>query len=206
MTLGLGEDSSYVGPEHLEIIQNLLDRCQALVIGPGLGREPGTTQLLRTLLANTPLPAVLDADALWHFPLLSLPAKSNWVLTPHEGEFLRLGGDLSAREAGAAKLASTLGCVVHLKGHQSVTASPRGSLLINTTGNPGMAKGGSGDILAGLTGGFLARGISPEEAVAAAAWLLGTSADLCASEMGMEAMLPTDTLKFLPLAWKKGLE
>ena len=120
------------------------------------------------------------------------------VLTPHDGEFRRLGGAVGPdRMASAAALAQTLGAVVLLKGHRTVvTDGTRG--YENRTGNPGMATGGSGDVLAGLLVSLLGQGLPPLEAAACAAWVHGAAGDLCAGAWGQYGLTPSDMVEALP--------
>lgn len=173
----------------------------AVLIGPGLGQSDGTCTAVKTVLENAGCPVVLDADGInvlqKHKDVLR-GRTAPTVLTPHEGEFLRFGGDLSqGRVAGAQKMAQDLGCIVLLKGHRTVITDGQ-STYINPTGNPGMAVGGSGDVLAGIITGLLGQGIAPLEAAAMGAWLHGKSGDLCAAELGQYGMLPSDMLIALP--------
>ena len=120
------------------------------------------------------------------------------ILTPHDGEFLRAGGVLSEdRMASAAAFAAEYGCILLLKGHRSCITDGQTGYL-NRTGNPGMAVGGSGDVLAGILTGLLGQGMEPLKAAACAAWLHGAAGDLCAAQLGQYAMLPTDLLNALP--------
>lgn len=115
------------------------------------------------------------------------------MLTPHEGEFLRLGGDLSlGRERAAADFARRHGCVLVLKGPGTLVAGPEGRLLRNPTGNCGMAKGGSGDVLAGMVLSLIGQGAPALEAAACAVWLHGRAGDLCARDLSEYAMTPLD--------------
>mgnify|MGYP002906518519 FL=1 len=126
------------------------------------------------------------------------------VLTPHEGEFSRVGGDVSrGRESGAAAYAARRGVYLVLKGHRTVIAAPDGRLAVNTTGNDGMAKGGSGDILTGMTASLLAQGMEPFAACCCAVWLHGRAGDLAAAEKGRRGMTPGDLLEKLPYALKE---
>jgi NAD(P)H-hydrate epimerase len=119
-------------------------------------------------------------------------------LTPHDGEFLRIGGKINADRIGAAAaLAKDLGCIVLLKGHETVITDGS-EYCVNHTGNPGMAVGGSGDILAGIIVSLLGQGIGPMKAAACAAWLHGASGDRCAQRLGQYGMLPSDMLEELP--------
>ena len=120
------------------------------------------------------------------------------ILTPHDGEFARLGGVIGEnRMAAAEQMAKELGCIMLLKGHRTVITDGSAT-YINHTGNPGMAVGGSGDVLSGIIVSLLGQGIAPLEAAACGAWLHGAAGDLCADEMGQYGMLPTDMLNVLP--------
>lgn len=184
-------------------------RCDAALIGPGLGRSGDTDGLVRFLTERLELPLVLDADGLnalaGHTELLKRRTAPT-VLTPHEGEFARLTGcalPVSDREGAAADFARTHNCVLVLKGHRTVTAAPDGRVWVNTTGNPGMARGGSGDVLAGVILSLVGQGFEPGEAAAMGVWLHGRAGDLCARELGEYGMTPTDMLGALPGALKE---
>lgn len=186
-------------------IREMLPRMDAVLIGPGLGQSEGTLEVLRAVLREYPGPVVVDADG------INLLAKHKdmvrgrdgvTILTPHDGEFLRLGGSLEedALES-VSRLAVDLGCIVVRKGHGTLVCD--GTICYeNPTGNPGMAVGGSGDVLAGMIVGLLGQGISPIEAAALAVWLHGAAGDRCAQEMGQYGMLPTDMLERLPRLMK----
>ena len=184
-------------------------RCDAALIGPGLGRSKETDRLVRFLVERLELPLVLDADGLnalaGHTQLLK-GRTAPTVLTPHEGEFARLTGcalPVKDREAAATDFAREYGCVLVLKGKNTVTAHPDGRVWINTTGNPGMAKGGSGDVLAGMILSLVGQGIESGQAAAMAVWLHGRAGDLCARELGEYAMTPSDMLGMLPRVLKE---
>ena len=137
-----------------------------------------------------------------HPELLRADSPTQRVGGMHEREFVRFGGNLTPdRCSGAKELAKELGCIVLLKGHETVITDGE-KVFINPTGNPGMATGGSGDLLAGIITALVGQGIFPLEATAAAAWLHGKAGDLCAEEMGQYAMLPTDMLGALPRLMK----
>lgn len=179
--------------------------CDVWVIGPGLGRAPETERRVLALLEDLEGPVVLDADginaAAAHIDVLR-GRRSPTVLTPHEGEFLRLGGSLSrGRERAAADFAARHGCVLVLKGPETVVADPAGRLLVNTTGNSGMAKGGSGDALAGMIAALIGQGAPPFDAAACAVWLHGRAGDLCARALTEYAMTPPDLVERLPAAF-----
>lgn len=186
-------------------ILSRLPRMDAVLVGPGLGQSEGTLAVVRAVLEKAECPVVVDADGInvlrAHRDLLR-GRKSPTILTPHDGEFARLGGIIGEdRMAAAAALADDLGCVVLLKGHETcVTDGVNG--YINPTGNPGMAVGGSGDVLAGVIMALLGAGLPPLEAAACGAWLHGAAGDRCASELGQYGMLPTDMLSALPRLMK----
>lgn len=177
----------------------------AVLIGPGLGRSKGTFAVTKFVLTNFAGPVILDADGLnvigAHKDILRGRVAPT-VITPHEGEFVRLGGDLSqGREEGACRMARDLGCIVVLKGHETVITDGS-ETYVNGTGNPGMAVGGSGDVLAGIITSFIAQGITPITAAAISVWLHGAAGDLCAQEIGKYGMLPSDILNALPRLMK----
>ena len=178
-----------------------LPQMDAVLVGPGLGQSEGTLAVVRAVLEKAECPVVVDADGInvlsAHRDLLR-GRKSPTILTPHDGEFARLGGVIGEdRMAAAAALAEELGCVVLLKGHETcITDGTDG--YINPTGNPGMAVGGSGDVLAGVITALLGGGLPPLEAAACGAWLHGAAGDRCAAELGQYGMLPTDMLSALP--------
>lgn len=182
-------------------ILNRLPSMDAVLIGPGLGQSPDTLEVVKTVLENAACPVVLDADGInvmaAHKDILR-GRKAPTILTPHDGEFARLGGKIGDdRMAAAQALARDLGCIMLLKGHRTcITDGEVG--YRNETGNPGMAVGGSGDVLAGIIVSLLGQGIAPLEAAAVGAWLHGAAGDLCAAELGQYGMLPTDMLQKLP--------
>ena len=183
-----------------EILWRLKD-CDACLIGPGLGRHPNILEIITGILKQASCPMVLDADGLnalaGHIDILR-GAGCPVILTPHEGEFRRLGGDLSAgRSQAAIQMALDTGTIVLLKGHRTVITDGMQTYL-NTTGNPGMATGGSGDVLSGIVVSLLGQGLAPLKAAAAAAWLHGAAGDLCAAEIGEYGMTPGDMIRTLP--------
>ena len=185
-----------------------LDTCDVCLIGPGLGRGNGVASVVRHILRSTHLPVVLDADGInaleGHIDVLDARGGSFTVLTPHDGEFVRIGGDLSGgdRLAAARSFAAEHGCALVLKGHRTIAAFPDGTAYINTTGNPGMAKGGSGDILGGIIISLLGQGLTAREAIPMAVCLHGMAGDLCARELGEYGMTPSDMIERLPLVMK----
>ena len=182
--------------------------CDALLLGPGLGKTEGAEQLALGLLRETKGPVVLDADginaAARHIDVLDARRGRVTILTPHDGEFLRLGGDLSSgdRVAAARDFAQKHGCILMLKGHNTIVAAPEGNVLVNTTGNSGLAKGGSGDVLSGMILSLLGQGATPIQAAAAAVFLHGRAGDLCAERLTEYGMTTEDLTGAIPAAFK----
>ena len=138
---------------------------------------------------------------------LSLRRGRTTVLTPHEGEFLRAGGDLSrGREQAAADFAARHGVYLVLKGPGTVIAAPDGRRMVNSTGNCGMAKGGSGDVLSGMLVSLLGLGLAPMDACCAAVWLHGRAGDLAARDVGLWGVTPSDLLDRIPAALREVTE
>lgn len=182
---------------------------KSIGIGPGLGTASETRALLKEVLTQYKLPAVLDADALNSVAkqpeLLSLiPAGS--ILTPHPKEFQRLFGDTSnefERIDLASQKAKELDLIIILKGHHTLIALPDGRRYFNSTGNAGMATGGSGDVLTGILTGLLAQGYKAADAAILGVYLHGLAGDLAAEELSMEAMIAGDIIKFLGKAYRQ---
>jgi NAD(P)H-hydrate epimerase len=207
MTEPLAATAGAVGPEAVERALELARARDAVVLGPGLGQQPGVREFVRAFVARCPKPLLIDADglnALAGVPELlrrSLPT----VITPHPGEMARLIGrttpEVQAQRLAAARgLARATGVVVVLKGQATVLAEPGGRGAVNPTGNPGMATGGTGDVLAGMAGAFLALGGPAFEAAAGAVFLHGLAGDLAAARLGQEALVAGDLLEALPEA------
>lgn len=193
-------------PDDTEQLVERARSCDVVLAGPGMGRSPQAQQLVFRLIEEIGGPLVLDADGLnaLEGQTPRLRARTGLtVLTPHDGEFARLTGcplPIAHRVEQAAELAQETGCVVVLKGHETLTVDPQGRVWRNTTGNPGMAKGGSGDILAGMIASLLGQKqltgcvSCPGELVAWAVYLHGAAGDAAASRFGEYGMLPDDTL------------
>lgn len=183
--------------------------CDAALIGPGLGQSERARKLVHDLIARLERPLVLDADGLnvlMGETRLLTGRTAPTVITPHEGEFARLTGQslpVSDRIGAARAFAEEHGCVVVLKGHETVTAAPDGRVWVNTSGNPGMAKGGSGDVLAGMILSLIGQGLPVAESAAMAVWLHGRAGDIAAGTLGEYGMTPTDLLNYLPRALKE---
>lgn len=184
-----------------------LSRYNAVGAGPGLGKGESQTAILEKLLKSASFPMVLDADALniismSRYLLEYIPAGS--ILTPHPGELRRLTGDFHNPEDminKSVKLADDNNVTVVVKGAPTVTVSPTGTLFVNTTGNPGMATGGSGDVLTGMILAFLAQGYNPDEAAVISVYMHGLAGDIAARRLSMTAMTSADIADSLPAAW-----
>ncbi len=201
MVFPLPDESGMLSKAAVDDVLERLNKADACLIGCGLGQGEGTAAVVRAVLEHASCPVVLDADGInvldGHIDLLR-GAACPVILTPHEGEFLRLGGSLEkGRASGAVDLYRKTGATVLLKGHRTLVCGD-GGLYVNCCGNPGMATGGSGDALAGIIVSLLGQGLNPTQAAAAAAWLHGTAGDLCAREIGQYGMLPTDLIERLP--------
>ena len=187
-----------------------LDRFDAIAVGPGLGRQPQTAGALGKLLREASalgIPMVLDADALNILSanpklLDAIPAGS--VLTPHDGELRRLVGfdTPEEKESGIRGLCRRTDCVVVSKGFHTGIYTTEGETLVNTTGGPGLAKGGSGDVLTGLTGGLLARGYSARDAAALGVWIHGFAGDFMTERCTAEAWNSRDLIEVLYQGFK----
>ncbi len=193
-------------------VLDLMAGRDALAVGPGLGPDPETARLVLEVVARRSAPAVLDADGLNAVAASGSRALSSLgagpqplALTPHPGEAARLLGseprEIQKDRLGAARrLARETGAVVVLKGHRTVVATPDGRASINSTGNPGMATAGMGDVLTGMLGAFLARGIPAADAARLSVFLHGAAGDLAAARLGQEALMATDAMQDLPEA------
>lgn len=197
----LPEKDGMFATDAVQAIKERLQNMDAVLIGPGIGQSEGTQQLAKFVLDNFQGPVVVDADGINvlkpHKDILR-GRTSPTILTPHPGEFSRFTDrECNDRIASATELAKDLGIVLVLKGYETVI-SDGVECYINPTGNPGMAVGGSGDVLAGMITALLGIGLAPIEAAACGAWLHGAAGDLCAKELGQYGMLPSDMLNVLP--------
>ena len=197
--------ASALGGQLEPAVGEALEWADALVLGPGLGREPARADLVARVLERRPVPTVIDADALHYF---TGAANRAVVCTPHLGEFRALAGDALADEAAndrwsaAARAATKLKCTVLLKGVPTIIADLRGPEHVVASGNPGLATGGSGDLLAGFVGAFLARGTPAAEAAALGAHALGRAAEQGARQWSARSLRPADVLAALPDVWR----
>ena len=192
-------------------IKEMARRATSAALGCGLSQNGETFMLVRELLKVLTCPVVLDADGInavaGHIHVLR-ESKAPLILTPHPGEMARLTGRSIAeiqsdRIRAAADFAQKNRVVLVLKGANTVIASPAGEIFINPTGNPGMARGGSGDILAGMIAGFAAQGIEPVRAACCGAYIHGLAGDRCAARLSEYGMLPTDMLMEIPQIFRE---
>jgi NAD(P)H-hydrate epimerase len=182
----------------------------AVAVGPGLGRSHELAELMQWLYTTVELPMVVDADglnALATIPEVLTQKGAPRILTPHPGEFARLAGSDTAtiqkdRENMAAEFASRHEVVLVLKGHESIITDGK-RIAVNTTGNSGMATGGTGDVLTGLIAALLAQGMEAFEAAQLGAHLHGLAGDLAAKELSKPALIASDLPRYLGGAWKK---
>lgn len=201
----LPEEDGKLSAEAIPEILRRLETADAVLIGPGMGRSKGTLAVTEAVLKNARCPVVVDADGinvLSEHKYLLRERHQCTILTPHAGEFARLGYSCRDDRVAAAKAAAAeLGCVLLLKGHETVITDGE-ECYVNHTGNPGMAVGGSGDVLAGVIVSLLGQGLAPVQAAAVGAWLHGAAGDLCEKTIGQYGMLPTDMLEVLPRLMK----
>ena len=191
-------------------IRKFVSEHDALVIGPGIGRHRETFELVRRLLDKLDRPALIDADGLNALSghtdgLKNCPAPL--VLSPHPGEFKNLTGiavpDNYIEKADLIReVATDLGVVLVLKGSPTIVGAPDGICYFNQTGNSGMASGGSGDVLSGMIGSFLAQGLKPLEAALCGVFLHGLAGDLAAEELTERALLAGDIIDYLSDAFE----
>ena len=189
----------------------MLRRSSVLVIGPGLGREKSTCDLIRKVITKCRIPIVIDADALnvLNSNLEILKShKGVTILTPHQKEIARLFrlkvADVQKnRKFIAQRLATYYNTIIILKGHKSVVAGAKAGLYVNKTGNPGMATAGSGDVLSGMIGGFLAQGLNAFSAAKYAVYIHGLAGDLAAKDKTQMGLIASDIINRIPDALRK---
>ena len=208
MTIGLrDDDEGSIGEAATDNILTLAESATAMALGPGMGRGEEIDRLVARIYREVQIPMVVDADALnalaGRFEVLAAPGGPR-VLTPHPGEFARLVASESMDEAAqisrAEKLAADCGIVVVLKGHRTLATDGRRSAR-NTTGNPGMATGGSGDVLTGLIVALLCQGMQPYDAARMGIFLHGRAGDLAAVDLGQVSTIAADLLSYLSEAF-----
>ena len=195
----------------LDGLGRIAEKMASCVVGPGFSQVLETQTLLLKFLQRLLCPTVIDADglnALAKEPALLKKVEVPLILTPHPGEMGRLIGKSTRviqadRKRIASDFAKRYGVVLVLKGHHTVVAAPGGKIYMNQTGNPGMASGGTGDVLAGMVGALLGQGLSPYDAARLGVYVHGLAGDLASKEKGEVSLIAGDLLKYLPTAFKK---
>ena len=198
--------SGYLTADAVERIYQLLEGKTALALGPGISTESPVQEVIVKLIPETTLPLVIDADGIT--ALLSRleilkQCKGSVILTPHPGEMARLAGittqEVQTDRIGVAKsCAASYNAIVVLKGNRTVIATPDQEVYINPTGNPGMASGGTGDVLTGMIGGLLAQGLPPLEAAKWGVYVHGLAGDMAAQAIGEIPLIASDIIDYLP--------
>ncbi|HXG00233.1 MAG TPA: NAD(P)H-hydrate dehydratase, partial [Bacteroidota bacterium] len=200
-----------IAPEALEALEQRLQWADVVALGPGLSQNPLTRKLVHILVQRIAQPLVLDADALGMMAYdLSIlrNRRCATIMTPHVGE-LRLLTKLESeyierrRVEVARTQARSLKCVLVLKGSPTVTATPEGHAYMNTTGNPGMATAGAGDVLTGIIASFVGQGMKPEQAAWSGVFVHGLAGDLAARKLGQRALMAMDIVEAIPAALQK---
>jgi NAD(P)H-hydrate epimerase len=206
VTLPIGEDETGFSEDGLKRLRSEWQNASAVIAGPGWGQDSSWEPVLKELILNGDNPLLLDADALnllvSHMDWLN-KRKEPAVITPHPGEMARLTGlTIDAinnnRLDTAKKAARDWQSVVVLKGAGTIIASPEGEAVINLTGNQGMAKAGSGDVLAGVIGSLMAQGMKTFDAAAVGCWIHGRAGDLAVKQMGSASLTAGDLIEKLP--------
>lgn len=212
LTIGLAEtEQKTLSVDCWQVLAEQLERKEAIVFGPGLGRGTEISCLLAELLAQSSSPIVIDADglnALAQEPDIIKSAQVPVILTPHPGEMARLLNvsveAVQAERAESVRAAAAMyGAIVVLKGAATITSDPEGELYINSTGNPALATAGTGDVLAGTIAGLLAQGVNPLAATVLGVYLHGLAGDLLAQDKGNRGILAGEVADYLPLARRK---
>ncbi len=212
MTVPLKETASgTIASRNLQsgFMDELAERKSVLAIGPGISRERDTAEFVRKIVQRCKIPIVLDADGLNAFEGKTSKLVGNIIITPHPGEMARLTGkNVTEIQSNRLDVARTFAreheVIVVLKGHRTLVAAPDGSVWVNPTGNPGMATGGTGDILTGMIAGLITQ--HPGEilkATALAVYLHGMAGDLATAELGERSLVATDIVRFLPDAFRR---
>lgn len=200
------DEAGRLSSEAIPVVRQRMQGIDAILAGPGLGQSSDIKMLVRMLLRESQVPLLLDADGInvlrGHIDVwdeVGCPV----VLTPHDGEFARIYAEPAGERAvETVRLARRCGGVVLRKGYRTLISDGQ-NIFRNTTGNPGMAKGGSGDVLSGIIVSLLGQGIPPLEAAALGAWIHGAAGDQAAKRFGEHSMLPTDLIDAIPEILKK---
>ena len=195
MTLPLPSSKAF------DVLKKSFFKFNAVAIGPGLGLHKSTVQFIYKMIEHYPGPMVVDADALnalaKNLKLLR-NAKGPRILTPHDGEMARLMGKSSMDCVSASDFVRQNNCILVLKGHRTIIASSQGKLVVNTTGNVGMATAGSGDVLTGMIAAFLAQGIEPFQSARLGVYYHGKAGDLAAKAKSKISLIATDIINSIP--------
>ncbi len=210
MVVGLPSDAAgRIAAHARERIAELAEGATVVALGPGLGRSADLDQLVPWLYTHLERPMVVDADglnALAALGRLPLDPPAPRILTPHPGEFARLSGGNKVpareREAAARQYASAHRVVLVLKGHETCVSDGK-QVWVNATGNPGMATGGTGDVLTGVIAALACQGLSPYDAARLGAHVHGLSGDLAAAQLGQVSLAASDLVRFLPQAFRQ---
>jgi len=210
MTVGLPEDAAgRIALAARGDLEQITQATSALACGPGLGRSDDLNELVGWLYTEMTIPTVFDADALNALSeqreILQRPGGPR-VLTPHPGEFARLSGqkynaDFAERRNDCFEFARRTRTTVVLKGHQTCISDGR-QIAVNQTGNPGMATGGTGDVLTGIITALLCQGLEPFDAAYLGAHIHGLAGDLAAKQLGQVSLIATDVVSYLPAAFQ----
>ncbi|MBR2048067.1 MAG: NAD(P)H-hydrate dehydratase [Oscillospiraceae bacterium] len=200
VVMPLPDREGMLSEEAIEPIRTLLPKMDAVLFGCGSGLGQGPEAVLKMLLTEAQCPLILDADGITlvsrHKDILR-DRQYPTILTPHEGELARLAPPAGERVASSEAFARELGAILLRKGHRTVITDGY-KTYVNQSGNPGMAVGGSGDVLAGIILSFLGQKVPPLQAAACGAWFHGRAGDLAAEKLGMRGLLPTDMVVVLP--------
>ena len=206
-------DESPAGTIDYAAVDRVLDlKADVITVGPGIGLDPSTAAFVQALVERSGVPLVLDADALNAFveepERLAGRDGVDVIVTPHPGEMARLVGSTVSevqrdRISTVRHFATTFQVHLVLKGATSVIARPDGTVLLNPTGNPGLASGGTGDVLTGAVGAFLARGLEPGDALATGVYLHGLAGDVAAERVGEDPLIAGDVIEALPEAFRR---
>jgi NAD(P)H-hydrate epimerase len=213
-SLALPEDAAgRISLAALEAIFEAVAVADVLAVGPGLDRSDDLEKILHNLWEKIEIPMVIDADGLNNLAnsgtwIEKTANRSNTVLTPHPGEFSRLwdafceGSPPEDRSEAAAAMAVKMNAIIVLKGHKTVVTDAR-KIYVNDTGNPGMATGGTGDVLTGMIAALLGQGMDGFDAAVLATWLHGKAGDIAAEEIGQISTIASDLLQYIPAAIKE---
>lgn len=200
------DDDGLVSWNAREPVMSMLDKCDVCLAGPGLGTSYQLRYLLEAIIRSKGCRIVLDADGIngirENIDILK-ESEMPVILTPHMGEFIGLGGSVEGGKIqGARDFAIKYKCILVLKGHHTVTALPNGDVYVNTTGGPAMAKGGSGDVLAGMITALIGQGMQDYTAAVTAVYLHGLAGDICSEKLGEYSVIASDIIAAIPNAVK----